>query len=183
MRMGIGNYSKAVKNGIGEEIIAELEKKLPHWYKAKNGDWAIEQIISDPKSLLYCPDNSCDEKGDIRKGRVVAFEMEDAEHVWNAFLFRPDSEYLSLFNHYLLKAFETGILQRLDKIWNAHLKPPIKIGIAEPQPLEIYNVMFPLSLLAAAIVISIVIATVEKVAYKIKLLISKSTGGERGEGR
>ena len=107
--------------------------------------------------------------------------MNDTHYSNLGFALRPDSEYLSLFNHFLLKAFETGILQRLDKIWNAHLKPPIKIGIAEPQPLEMYTVMFPFSLLAAAIVISIVLATVEKVAYKIKLLISKSTGGERGE--
>ena len=154
-------------------------QELPRWYKAENGDWAIEQIISDPKSLLYCPDNSCDEQGDIRKGRVVAYEMEDAQHSWNVFLLRPDSEYLPLFNHYLLKGFETGILQRLNKIWNAHLKPPIKIGIAEPQSLELNNVMFPFSLLAATIVITVVLAIAEKVAYKIKLVTSKSTRGEK----
>ena len=176
-----------------EPMKLELEKKSQglvrygSWYeklgKEKIGELAIEKIIRDPTFLLYCPDNSCDEKGDIRKGRVVAFEMKEAKHVWNTFLLMPDSEYLSLFNHYLLKAFETGILKRLDKIWNAHLKPPIKIGIAEPQPLEMYNVMLPFSLLAAAIVVSMVLAIAEKVAYKIKLLISKSTGGERGEGR
>ena len=58
------------------------------------------------------------------------------------------------------------------------MKPPIKIGIAEPQPLEIYNVMLPFSLLAATIVICMVLAIAEKVAYKIKLLTSKSTRGE-----
>ena len=59
------------------------------------------------------------------------------------------------------------------------MKPPIKIGIAEPQPLEIYNVMLPFSLLAATIVICMVLAIAEKVAYKIKLLTSKSTRGEK----
>ena len=180
-------YNDALANKtVGEEVLVELQKviadkwkEILHYFTGKNGDWAIEQITSDLKSLLYCPDNSCDEKESIRKGRVVAFAMDDAPYSFYVLFLRQDSEYLSLFNHYLLKGFETGIMQRLDKIWSAHLKPPIKIGIAEPQSLELNNVMFPFSLLAATIVISMVLAIAEKVAYKIKLVTSKSTRGEK----
>ena len=187
----------SLEAALDQRAITQKANEIPNWYKApakyisqmEPGDWAIEKITSDPKSLLYCPDNSCDENGDVRKGRVVAFKMEDAQYSSYVLFLRTESEYLSLFNHYLLKAFETGIMRRLDKIWNGHLEPPIKIGIAEPQPLEITNVMFPFSLLAATIVISVVLAIAEKVAHKIKLLTSKSTRGEKlfvkrkGKGR
>ena len=95
--------------------------------------------------------------------------MNDVPITFHGFLLKLDSEFLTLFNHYLLKGFETGIYKRIETIWNSHLKPPIKIGIMEPKPLEIYNVMFPFSLLAITIVVSIVIALTEKVSAKIRL--------------
>ena len=87
---------------------------------------------------------------------------------------QPHSEYLSMFNHHLLKAFETGILQRLDRIWK--VQPPIKIGLTEPEPLGFHNVMFPFSFLAVTIIIGVVMAVVEKVVDKIKMLKSNSEG-------
>ena len=177
----IGNADTSTS--MMEEIVADMKKELPQWYKAQNTDWAIEKITSDQKYLIYCPDKSCDQQGNIRKGIVTPFEMEDAQLVYYAFLLRIDSEYLPLFNHYLLKAFETGILQRLENFWNADFKPPIKVGINEPQPLEMFNVMFPFSLLAATMVISVVVTISERVVYAIRVryLIPKSIRGG-GEG-
>ena len=85
------------------------------------------------------------------------------------FWLRTDSEYLPVFNHYLLKAFETGILHRLDKmIWNVDLKPPIKIEMTEPEPLGINNVMFLFSFLGVGIIISLAMATLENLVRKLR---------------
>ena len=93
------------------------------------------------------------------------------------FALRPDSEYLSLFNHYLLKAFETGILHRLDRKWHAEWEPPIKIGLTEPEPLGMNNTMFPFSFLAAIMILSVIASVLEKVVKKIIMLKSKSERG------
>ena len=104
--------------------------------------------------------------------------MDDTFSTFGGFLLRHDSEYLSAFNHYFLKAKETGIFHRLDR-WthNDVLVPPIKSGIREPEPLAIKNVMFPFSCLGVAMIISLVVAIAEKMTAKIKLHFSKSARG------
>ena len=93
---------------------------------------------------------------------IVALKMDDTHRTFGGFILRPDSEYLSVFNYYFLKAFETGVFYRLDKlVYNADEEPPLKIGITEPGPLEIKNVMFPFSSLGIVMIISVVIAVVE----------------------
>ena len=62
--------------------------------------------------------------------------------------------------------------------WNSQRKTPIKIGITEPEPLGINNVMFPFSCLAAAVIISVVISVIEKLVNKVKVM--KSTSVARG---
>ena len=63
---------------------------------------------------------------------------------------------MAIFNHYLLKAYENGILSRLDLFHNG--QPDIKIGLNEPEALGISNVMFPFSLLATSFEVSATIA-------------------------
>merc|ERR1711884_150768 len=121
-------------------------------------DLAEKMILEDKKALFYCS-SSCIPKPQM-EGRVVALDMDDAFYTLGGFALRPDSEFLSVFNHYILKAYETGILQRLDVEWDSQRKPPIKIGITEPGPLGINNVMFPFSCLAAAVIISVVMSVI-----------------------
>ena len=94
--------------------------------------------------------------------------MEDTVFTSYGFQLRPESEYLSVFNHILLKGVETGILKRLDQVWNPHRKPPIRIGMTEPESLSINNVMFPFSYLGVAIIIALSIAFIEKALYRVK---------------
>ena len=72
------------------------------------------------------------------------------------------------------QAFETGILKRLEMIWNIDRKSSIKIGITEPESLGINNVMFPFSCLAATIVISVVMSVIEKLVNKVKVMKANS---------
>ena len=147
------------------------------WYVVKNEnlEWAAEQIVSDPKKLFYGRASAVGEK--IVDGKVVALKMDDSFITYGGFWLGVDSEYLSVFHHYLLKASETGILNRIKNHWNRDLKPPIKIGFTEPEPLGINNIVFLFSLLGATIIMSVVIAALEKGINKMNLLMSKSKDG------
>ena len=74
---------------------------------------------------------------------------------------------MAIFNHYLLKAYEIGIHNRLKLFHND--RPEIKIGLNEPEGLGIDNVMFPFSLLAASFVASTIIAVMEKILNRLNL--------------
>ena len=52
-----------------------------------------------------------------------------------------------------------------------------EIGFTEPQPLGINNIVFLYSLLGATIIMSVVIAALEKGINKMNLLMSKSKDG------
>ena len=153
-----------------EQFIEEGGEEPPHWYtdgsSLKNFHWAAEQIINNPKTLWYCT-GSCALQP-IKEGKVVELKMEDSYTVYAGFVLQPNSEYLSLFNHYLLKAYETGILKRLERSWFAEFDPPIKIGIPEPGPLEMNNVMSLFFFLLGSVITACVIAAVERVVNRFK---------------
>ena len=148
--------------------------QVPHWvdWTTENLDWALDQIIKDLKTLFFCA-VSC--VGDVLEaGKVVVLKMDDAHITWGGFGLRPDSEYMSLFNHYLLKGIENGILKRYNLIYNPERTPKLKIGLTEPESLGINNVMFLFSILGAATIMSVGIAALEKMMNKTKLVMSKS---------
>ena len=171
----IQNYEEAIywKQKTYEQFIEEGGQELPWWYEwnQQNLRMAAEKIKNDPETLFYCA-SSCLHK-QIKEGTVLALDMDDTYYTLGGFGLPTDSEYLSMFNHYLLKAFERGILHRISNSWLRDSKAPIKIGITEPEPLGINNVMFPLSFLGVAMISSVVTLFVEKVAKKIIMIMSK----------
>ena len=112
--------------------------------------------------------------------------VEDSYISYAGFLLQPNSEFLSVFNHKLLKAFETGILKRIERDWFAKYDPPIKIGIPEPGPLEMNNVQSLFFFLLGSIFTSCIIAAVERVVNRLKsrsaerriLIERRRNGGE-----
>ena len=125
-----------------------------------------KQIINDPQTLWFCA-GSC-ALPEIKAGEIIELKMDDSYKAYGGFLLQPNSEYLSLFNHYLLKAYETGILKRLERATFADADPPIKIGIPEPGPLKMDNVMSLFFFLLGSIFTSCVIAVVERVVNRLK---------------
>ena len=164
----IKKYRKAIYDDkkTRKQFIEEGGQELPEWHDwtMENLGSAIKQIMRDQKTLFYCAE-SCD-KTKFKTGEVVALKMDDTTITWGGFWLRPDSEYLSLFNHHLLKAFETGILKRIDNSYRSEWKPPIKIGLTEPEPLGITNVMFLFSFLGASIIITLLLAAIENLVKK-----------------
>ena len=80
---------------------------------------------------------------------------------------------MDIFNHYLLKELEHGIPNKLFR-----KKPTAKIGLSEPEPLAIRNVMFPFSCLGFCMIVSVVMAAVE---FLVATLVEPPRGrGIRG---
>ena len=156
-----------------DQFIADGGHALPEWYDntKKNMDHAADQITRDQNTLFYCA-RSCLEN-QIMDGKVVPLKMSDTYHVFSSFSLRHNSEYLPLFNHRILKALETGILHRMKKKHSIPLATPLKIGLTEPEPLGINNVMFPFCFMGAIMILSVIIAVIENTAEFIKILKMK----------
>ena len=105
------------------------------------------------------------------RGKIKPLEMEDDSYTYQGYVMQWNSEFKPLFNHYLLRQHELGIIKRLDRYYSDPKNEDFEM--IEPVPLDVTNVMFPFSVLGASIIISICIATVEKLikmsnAYKTK---------------
>ena len=129
-------------------------------------DWAAETKLRERNTLWYCASYCL--YNPIYKGKIEQLKMDDAYYVNFGFHFGADSEYRTMFNHYLLKEHEHGILKRLEKFYYPRVNA--KIGIDEPQPLDINNVLFLFTFLGAGITLSMIMAAAENVVNNIKLI-------------
>ena len=169
----ISDYYEFEIGRSAEEIKAQVEyenlNKIPKWYfdTDQSYDWAAETIINEEKTLWFVDELA--QNWNNSRGKVVSLTMDDAYHTYVGFALQEDSEFMAIFNHYLLKAYENGILD-----WLYDEQPDIKIGLNEPQPLGINNVMFPFCFLAAISVTSMAIAVIEKILNKMKTIQSKT---------
>ena len=72
----------------------------------------------------------------------------------------------------MILTYENGILNRLDLFHNG--QPDVKIGMNEPEPLGMNNLIFPFTFLAGSAVVSAAIAVIEKLLKKMSSIISKT---------
>ena len=140
------------------------ENALFRPWTGPNLNWAKDVIKTDLKTLFYCAD-SCVELDITPNDRMVALQMHDTFHTLGGFALQKNSEYLDIFNHYLLKQLEHGIVKRLFQL----SLPQVTIGLSEPEPLAIRNVMFPFSCLGFCMIASVVMGTIEFLLAKIKM--------------
>ena len=89
---------------------------------------------------------------------LTALKLDDEIKTQAGLMLQKDSEFLQIFNYYLLRQFETGILKRI-----LHEQEEKVIGILEPEPLGYDNVVFLSSVLVGGICVSLVLLLVEAV--------------------
>ena len=63
----------------------------------------LEDVENDQKTLYY---------GD-QWPTLIQLNMDDAIQGYSSLALQKDSEFLQLFNHYIMKAYETGFFKRL----------------------------------------------------------------------
>ena len=139
------------------------ENELFRPWSGPNLDWAKDVIKEDLKILFYCAD-SCVDLDTTPDDRILSLKMHDTFHTLGGYALQNNSEYIDIYNHYLLKELEHGIV---DKSFKFSL-PSVKVGLSEPEPLAIRNVMFPFSCLGFCMIASVVMGAIEFLVAKIK---------------
>ena len=132
---------------------------------------AIFEVVSEPKTLWYTvfsATHSTNPKDLQYTNQFFALKMDDAVYGILTLGLQKDSEFLQVFNHYILKQFETGYSRRLYRKYHVGLFTKENYEVNEPQPLGFSNVMFCFILLALGICLSITITTVELMLVKQK---------------
>ena len=131
---------------------------------------AIEEIISQPKTIVYMVDTTAlqpsDPKDKYLTDQVLALRIDSSDYLVVGFGLQKDSEFLPLFNHYILKGRESGILDRLFKFHHTNMFTKELFGIIEPQPLSYSNIIFLFICLGLGISSSLILAGVEMVVTK-----------------
>ena len=83
-------------------------------------DRVLHAVVNDPhgKTLLYgnpaalIPSDSKPHRN-ILKNQMFALKMDDSVYTIATLALQKDSEFLQMFNYYILKAFEGGHFKRL----------------------------------------------------------------------
>ena len=153
-------------SAFDQEIQSILSKSKP-WNET------LERLISEPKTLLLGEDYTLsvtDEEAADRAlyDQVFTIKLDDLSKVGTYFALQKDSEFLGIFNYYLLKEIEHGITKRLYRNYHMDLFVKEQFGMPEPQPLGINNVMFTFIMLGFGMCTAIAIATLECITKKCK---------------
>ena len=125
----------------------------------------------DPKTLLYGTSNYMNDAS-VEYNKIVeplfALKMDDEVKLVGGHAMQKNSEFLPIFNHYLRKQFETGLLHfslktgGRSKTGGREYGPArIPIGMTEPEPLPFNSVQSAFIFLSCAMFTCLVIATRE----------------------
>ena len=139
--------------------------------KSKPAMETYERLISEPKTLqlgdeFFLSDMDADVADRAIYNQLFTLKLHGLPHEGVYFALQKDSEFLGIFNYYLLKEIEHGITKRLYRKYHMDLFVKEQFGMPEPQPLGINNVMFTFTLLGFGICIAAAIAFMEWIAKK-----------------
>ena len=140
------------------KAFVEPEENLPLPKMAE----AFSKVVTEEKTLYYnCKCAMASKQGKKYHGQIVALPVDDGSYALSTFALAKGSEFLQIFNHYLLKAEENGIIKRIYREHHMIFFINEQFGMMEAQPLGNKNVMFAFICLAFGICVSLVMAFVE----------------------
>ena len=144
---------------------AKFEVHNNHFEMKKDEHEAINAVIIDPesKTLLYAspsvlkPSTPPIWPSEKRlKNMAFALKMDDSVYSHGCIVLQKDSEFLRMFNHYILKAYEGGEFKRLYRNYHIVLFTKENFEMIEAQPLGLNNVMFCFTCLGFGICLSLI---------------------------
>ena len=124
---------------------------------------------SDSKTLLYSNPNSLMPKGHSKKmlaNKVFALQMDDNVYSLSGLALQKDSEFLQIFNYYILRAVECGELKRLHYRYYTDLYTKENFEMVKPKPLGFNNVMFCFICLGFGMFLSLLQVLLEVITKK-----------------
>ena len=132
----------------------------------KNKDTALAYTLSDPKILHYDIYSLVNPRELVKQ--TFRLQMTDAVYGAGTVCLQKDSEFLQIFNHYIIKGHESGFLKRLFRVYHNDLFIKTVYEMVEPEPLGFNNVVFCFSCLAVGICLAITKAIFEFAMNKCK---------------
>ena len=122
---------------------------------------AYKKVATEDKTLLFVETTALLDK-EANPYDLEALNLEDAGKIYLTLTLHKDSEFLQIFNYYILKGHEHGIYKKLFKKYHMELFTKEHFGMMEPQPLGANNVMFTFIWLCFAACVSFLVAVAEK---------------------
>ena len=98
--------------------------------------------------------------------KIYPLKMDDSSYNLLGLGLQKDSEFLGIFNHYLLKEMESGLNMRARRSLQNSFYVNEQFEMPEPQPLGSNNVMFLFILLGLGLITSVTVSVYELVAGK-----------------
>ena len=158
--------------------------------ETKDNADSIHEMISDSesKTLFYAQRITVIPKSSYEKllmDRIYPLQMDDAFYNILGLGLQKDSEFVGIFNHYILKEMEHGINTREMRTFQSMFHRNEQFAMPEPQPLGNNNVMFLFILLGLGITSSVTITIFEMAVgkymkYSWPIHIKSDKGAEAG---
>ena len=178
------NYKVVTFTDYYENVLASAEpgtaknKVYNRYFERKNDkEEAMKEVMNNPKTLYYAIPSSQIGQTPSQKAlgdQTFAIRMDDAVYGIGTLGLQKDSEFLQIFNHYILKAIESGCFKRQYHNHLMALYTKENFEMMEAQPLGYENVMFCFICLAVGIFASLFQGMME---FMMKKLAKSGTRG------
>ena len=130
---------------------------------------AMTEVIEETKTLMYGHRGVIDQFSLIEEGlrnQLFALKISDGSWLTTTNALQENSEFLQIFNHFILRQYEHGLLTRNRRVmW---LTRNEQFGISEAYPMSLSNVIFPFIWILVGILAALSIAFMESCKPKMK---------------
>ena len=117
----------------------------------------------------------------IKKELTTKFQLlktTDSSWSYSTLALQKDSEFHEVFNYYIMKQHEHGLIRRNYRHWYPDYFTNEQYGMSDPYPLTWDNVIFLFYLLAVGMPVSIAVAMMEFALHKFRAhCLAGSEGG------
>ena len=135
----------------------------------KHGEEGIKTVLDNPDLLLF----ETNHWEDSYK-RLIALNIQDRIPKSEAYAFQKGSEFVFMFNHFLKKMHESGVIDQMNRDWS--LREEIDFEVEPAVTLGYKNVVFPFIVLVGGLIFSCGVTFFES-GFK------KSIGNIKGSSR
>ena len=179
-------FSTHYKNILANAEDGTARKKVYQNYfgMKKDYDEALQEVIENPRTLLFASGRIKESKLKQKElaQRVMKLNTDNLGYSIGSFGLQKNSEFLQMFNHYILKGYESGFFgfsmtrgffETYEDFARDNDMRNEQFAIKEPQPLGPNEIMSAFMLLGFAICVSFLIALAE--FLKRKYFVKKTS--------
>ena len=160
-----GENPKSPKGKVYKKYLAE--KELVNG--AATVVAAMTEVIEEPKTLMYGHVGVIGHFSLIEeelRNQLFALKIADGSWLITTNALQGNSEFLQIFNHYILRQYEHGLLTRNRR--RTFLTRNEQFGISEAYPMSLKNVIFPFIWILVGILGALSIALMESCKPRMK---------------